>query len=83
MKAVLSFGATKILIIFLSDANECATKPCKQGATCMNSIGGYNCICPKGFQGKVCEKGMILMWTFSCFCYYYYYYCYYYYYYSA
>ncbi|KAM7440137.1 hypothetical protein ABFA07_010631 [Porites harrisoni] len=38
------------------DANECATKPCKHGATCKNSIGGYNCICAKGFQGKLCDK---------------------------
>ena len=70
-KAVLSLRATKILIIFVLDANECARKPCKHEATCMNSIGVYSCICAKGFQGKLCDKGMILMWTFSC-CYYYY-----------
>lgn len=42
----------------LSDINECLTaKPCKNGATCVNSIGGYTCLCSPGFQGQHCEKG--------------------------
>lgn len=43
-----------------TDVNECATvKPCKNGATCVNTLGGYQCRCPNGFQGKHCDQGRV------------------------
>lgn len=43
-----------------ADVNECATvKPCKNGATCVNTLGGYQCRCPNGFQGKHCDQGRL------------------------
>ena len=42
---------------FFMDVNECANNPCKNGATCANTIEGFNCTCTKGFQGQICNKG--------------------------
>ena len=42
------------------DVNECAVKnPCKNGAKCENTRGGYNCNCVgKWFTGKHCDQGL-------------------------
>ena len=42
---------------FPLDVNECASNPCKNGATCVNTVEGFNCTCTKGFQGKICDNG--------------------------
>ena len=43
---------------YFLDINECSTRsPCKNGATCVNTFGGYQCNCAKGFQGKDCDQG--------------------------
>ena len=31
---------------------ECASSPCSNGANCMDEIGGFTCICPRGIGGK-------------------------------
>ena len=31
--------------------------PCKNGATCVNSVGGYSCQCPANYKGKHCDEG--------------------------
>ncbi|KAM7434936.1 hypothetical protein ABFA07_015040 [Porites harrisoni] len=38
------------------DVNGCASNPCKNGATCANTVEGFNCTCTKGFQGEICDK---------------------------
>lgn len=43
-----------------TDINECAKgNPCKNGGTCVNTIGSYKCTCRKEFSGKHCETGKI------------------------
>ncbi|XP_022058075.1 protein Z, vitamin K-dependent plasma glycoprotein a [Acanthochromis polyacanthus] len=38
------------------DGDQCAENPCKNGAMCSDSVGGYDCVCKSGFSGVHCEK---------------------------
>ncbi|XP_078603946.1 uncharacterized protein LOC144877774 [Branchiostoma floridae x Branchiostoma japonicum] len=33
----------------------CGSAPCQNGATCVNELTGYTCICAEGFEGVNCE----------------------------
>ena len=52
-----------ILIIhsLLTDEDECLANsgvgPCKNGATCTNTVGSYTCNCASGYKGKNCADG--------------------------
>ena len=39
------------------DINECAKFPCKNGATCQNIAGSYQCACKPGYTDRNCETG--------------------------
>lgn len=45
------------LTLFLLDINECQSSPCHFGATCVDEINGYRCICPIGYSGVKCLEG--------------------------
>lgn len=38
-----------------TDIDECATSPCRNGGECVDLIGKFNCICPLGYSGSLCE----------------------------
>ncbi|XP_052279226.1 uncharacterized protein LOC127877412 isoform X4 [Dreissena polymorpha] len=38
------------------DIDECAVSTCKNGARCVNSSGGFNCMCAMGWQGTNCDE---------------------------
>ena len=40
----------------ISDVNECASAPCKNGATCVDLLAHYRCDCAPGFTGVTCES---------------------------
>lgn len=42
------------------DGDQCAEKPCKNGALCSDSVGGYDCVCKSGFTGVHCETDQTL-----------------------
>ncbi|XP_070779261.1 protein Z, vitamin K-dependent plasma glycoprotein a [Enoplosus armatus] len=42
------------------DGDQCAEQPCKNGAMCSDSVGGYDCVCKSGFTGVHCEKDVTL-----------------------
>lgn len=37
------------------DINECVKAPCRNGAVCQNTMGGYQCVCQPGYTGQRCE----------------------------
>lgn len=54
----VNFLIINFFTIYLPDINECITNnPCKNGATCVNSVGGYQCLCTPEFSGKHCDQG--------------------------
>lgn len=38
-----------------TDVDECDSGPCLNGATCVDGIDSYQCICPPGFSGSQCQ----------------------------
>ena len=45
------------LLICYLDINECARSPCKNGASCLNIPGSYQCKCKSGYTGRNCQTG--------------------------
>lgn len=46
------------------DINECNGKPCKNGATCVNTVGSYRCQCASGYNGQNCQSGTVATFNF-------------------
>ena len=47
------------------DEDKCASSPCLRG-TCVSTVGGYHCICPRGYYGNRCAEGTYLAAWFVC-----------------
>uniref|UniRef100_A0A8C6M1M7 Delta-like protein n=1 Tax=Nothobranchius furzeri TaxID=105023 RepID=A0A8C6M1M7_NOTFU len=37
------------------NVNDCASSPCKNGGTCIDGINSFECVCPDGWEGTICE----------------------------
>ena len=44
------------LNLFL-DIDECLSQPCVNGATCIDLVNQYQCVCLSGMYGQACELG--------------------------
>jgi collagen type VI alpha len=45
--------------LLCNNVNECLSKPCLNGAVCVDGIGIYVCQCPVGTAGRNCERVVI------------------------
>ena len=49
-------------LVYNVDKDECKeNNPCKNNATCINLIGRFECQCPAGYRGDVCDQGNYLV----------------------
>ena len=47
--------------VFISEIDECTSRPCMNGATCVDGVGSYSCICLAGYVGNTCETGRFVL----------------------
>ena len=40
---------------FVLEIMECTGNPCQNNATCLDLIGSFECVCPPGWNGTLCE----------------------------
>jgi len=40
-----------------SDIDECVNNLCDHGATCVDQVNGYSCLCVPGYTDTHCETG--------------------------
>ena len=38
-----------------SEYNECLSCPCQHGGTCVDKLDKFDCRCPPGYTGTLCE----------------------------
>ena len=55
---------TVILYCNITDIDECESDPCINGATCVDGVNNYTCICAAGYSGDLCETGKFSLWVF-------------------
>ncbi|XP_067851625.1 vitamin K-dependent protein C-like [Heptranchias perlo] len=41
------------------DGDQCKLNPCANNATCQDLIGGYQCHCPEGLDGRQCQYVLV------------------------
>lgn len=50
---------TCYIFFFILDIDECASSPCLNGGFCTDELNGFNCTCPTGTSGTLCEISKI------------------------
>lgn len=45
-------------LLYAVAIDQCVEVPCNNGATCIDGVGDYTCLCVPGFTGRQCETGI-------------------------
>ena len=46
-----------LILILLTDIDDCSPDPCQNGAACTDGVNTYTCVCLAGYTGMNCETG--------------------------
>ena len=46
-----------LIIVFITDINECSSNPCLNGGFCVDYVNRYACLCQPGYTGTRCQSG--------------------------
>ena len=49
-----------MLIIQITDIDDCEPNPCEHGGTCTDGADSYTCECVDGYTGVDCQTSMTL-----------------------
>ena len=66
---IFFFSKCSFMIAFywlFVDINECASDPCQNDATCVDSVNGYDCNCTDGYTGTLCDTGIHTLTIYFC-----------------
>ncbi|KAL4224469.1 Neurogenic locus notch protein 2 [Mactra antiquata] len=55
---ILQTNVVFFFFCFFTDINECDSGPCKNGATCVDAVRLYICLCADGWFGTQCENNI-------------------------
>lgn len=47
----------KSLLFSAADIDECQSNPCRNGATCIDGLNTFTCLCLPSYIGALCEQG--------------------------
>uniref|UniRef100_A0A667XTE3 Versican core protein n=1 Tax=Myripristis murdjan TaxID=586833 RepID=A0A667XTE3_9TELE len=49
-----------VLCCVSADVDECQSNPCLNGATCLDGVNTFTCLCLPSYAGELCEQGWLL-----------------------
>lgn len=55
-KVVEAFRFYGIYEKSISDIDDCAINPCRNGGTCIDKVHGFKCHCADGYMGDKCHR---------------------------
>ncbi|XP_043937280.1 fibulin-7-like [Protopterus annectens] len=50
---------------FCKNIDECASRPCVNGGTCVDDINRYTCLCPSSWSGINCQNPLHSSWSMT------------------
>uniref|UniRef100_A0A8C5UAW4 Versican core protein n=1 Tax=Malurus cyaneus samueli TaxID=2593467 RepID=A0A8C5UAW4_9PASS len=50
-------GSKTTFIFSAADIDECQSNPCRNGATCIDGLNTFSCLCLPSYIGALCEQG--------------------------